>query len=258
MMKTIWIAVASLCLGVSAGAQVAQQQAPLTTETARRLEELERAVETLSQQIGGLGNLLSASLPPLPVEDVEPFELSIGMSPIKGIETAKIALVEFSDFQCPFCGQNFRTAYPRLSKSFIDAGRIQYVFKHLPLEEIHPLARGAAEAAECAREQRGFWEMHDHMFRNQQALSRADLVKHSDALKFDSSLFGTCLKSEKPRLIVQRDIDEAKRLGLSGTPTFLLGEVTGKGTVLVRKKIVGSQSFEVFRFALDALLATAN
>jgi protein-disulfide isomerase len=240
----------------TARAQGGVEQTSPSTDVGARIEKLEGAVRALGRQFGELSTLLKASLPPLPIEDVEPFELPISRSASRGKETARIAVVEFSDFQCPFCRQNFQNAYPKLVRSYVDSGQLRYVFKNLPLDPIHPLARDAAAAAECARGQGKFWEMHDRLFENQEKLSRSDLVFHAGSIALDKSQFEACLGESDRRAYIQQDVDEATKLGLVATPSFLVGEITQRGTLMVRKKIAGAQPFDVFRVAIEALLSS--
>src|ERR1051325_6412299 len=93
-----------------------------------------------------------------------------------------VAIVEVSDFQCPYCGTYARESWPSVKRDLVDAGRVRYVSMHFPLEQIHPLANGAAEAAECAARAGRFWEMHDRLFHAANALSRADLVQHAQVV----------------------------------------------------------------------------
>ena len=96
-----------------------------------------------------------------------PEKISIAQRPSRGNDVARVVVVEFSDYQCPFCALFFRQTLPQLDQDFIKTGKIKYVFNNVPLDQIHPTAFKAAEAAECARDQGKFWEMHDQIFTNQ-------------------------------------------------------------------------------------------
>ncbi len=99
---------------------------------------------------------------PGPVQDV-----AVGHLPVRGNKNASVTVIEFSDFQCPFCEQFYKTTYPQLKKEYIDTGKIAFYYRHFPLTNIHPLAVPAANASECANEQGKFWEYHDLLFQNQ-------------------------------------------------------------------------------------------
>ncbi|MEK7165603.1 MAG: thioredoxin domain-containing protein, partial [Patescibacteria group bacterium] len=105
-------------------------------------------------------------------------DIDVAKIPALGKEGAKVAVVEYTDYQCPFCGQLFTNAFPQIKKDYIDTGKIRYYVKDFPLTQIHPMAQKAAEAANCATEQNKFWEYHDYIFANQTALTIDALKKY--------------------------------------------------------------------------------
>jgi protein-disulfide isomerase len=166
-----------------------------------------------------------------------------------------VALIEFSDFQCPFCGQYTRETYGNLQRDFVDTGRVEYVFRHFPIEAAHPLAFKAAEAAECALEQGKFWEMHDRLFADQMALSGEDLIAHANRIALSESQFTTCLNGSGARK-VKEDQAEGIRLGVTSTPTFLIGEIRPDGrTIRLARRIRGARPYETFRAELESMIA---
>lgn len=133
---------------------------------------------------------------------------------------------------------------------------MQYVFKDFPLEQLHPQAFRAAEAAHCAGEQGRFWEMHDRLFANQAALSAGDFRRLAEELRLDLSRFQACLESGRYAARIRRDLAEGNRLGITGTPTFLLGITPSSGSsVRVLKIIRGAKSFSDFQQAIEEVLA---
>jgi len=146
--------------------------------------------------------------------------------PAVGPADAPVTLIEFSDFQCPFCSRALpvikalRDRYPT---------QLRVVYKHLPLESIHPRARAAAEAAVCAEEQGRFWEFHDQVFANASALSDDDLRGHASKVGLDLAAFETCRASTKGAERVEADMAEAKAAGVTGTPAFVLNGVLLRG-----------------------------
>jgi len=191
----------------------------------------------------------------LPLEDISHQNLHTGMadSTVLTRGSAKVALVEFSDFECPFCGKYTRETRATLQRDFVDTGKVAYVFRNFPLENIHHSALKAAEAAECARRQGRFWQMHDLLFGNQKALAEADLLSNGLALQLDETVFRACL-NDKATATIQGDEKEGTRLGVSSTPTFFLGTIESGGTILLRSKIRGAQPYEIFKKAiLDVL-----
>lgn len=135
-------------------------------------------------------------------------------------------------------------------------GKVQYVFKDFPLESIHPQAFRAAEAAHCAGEQGKFWEMHGRLFADQAALSAGDFRRLAEGLRLDLSRFQACLESGRYAARIRRDLAEGSRIGVTGTPTFLLGFTPPSGsTMRVVKIIRGAKSFSEFQQAIEELLA---
>jgi protein-disulfide isomerase len=166
-------------------------------------------------------------------------------NPAKGPADAPVTVIEFSDFECPFCARvnptlaKLQEAYP---------GKVRIVFRDLPLLNIHKNAGHAAEAAHCANDQGKFWEMHDRMFANQKKLSPAELKEHAAAIGLEASAFNQCLDSGKYTAEWRRDADEASRLGLSGTPAFFING----------RLLTGAQPFENFAQIVEEELAAAG
>jgi protein-disulfide isomerase len=177
-------------------------------------------------------------------------------APVKGNKNAKLTLVEFSEFQCPFCGRHVRETYPQLDKEYIQTGKVKYVFRDLPLESIHKNAFKAAEASHCAGEQNKYWEMHDRLFANQQSLEPAMLTAHAQAVGVDSKKFQACLDSGKYAAQIRKDIAEANKLGITGTPTTVIGLTQPNDPkIKILRVIRGAQGYNAFKGAFDELLA---
>jgi protein-disulfide isomerase len=141
---------------------------------------------------------------------------------VKGNPKARVVIVEFSDFQCPYCGQVEATLKSVLAKH---EGTVALAFRDMPISQIHPFAQGAAEAARCAGEQGKFWEYHDLLFADQGALDRSGLIAKAAKLQLDPQQFETCISSEKYKSQVQQDNQEGMRAGVSGTPGFFINGV---------------------------------
>lgn len=217
----------------------------------KAIRESQQAIQKELQEIRKLVNqpraVAADTLPKDPV--------NISKDPLKGDRNAKVALIEYSDYQCGFCSRFVKDTYPQLDTEYIKTGKVQYVFRDLPLD-FHKQAFKAAEAAHCAGEQGKFWEMHDHLFSNQKALTPEDLTKHAGTLGLSTSSFQTCLESGRFAADIRKDMTEASSSGATGTPTFLLGTINRDGTVKVTKKLVGAKSYAEFKTAIDSLLAT--
>ena len=137
---------------------------------------------------------------------------------VRGPHEAPVTLVEYGDFECPYCGQ----AEPIVRDLLADFGDIRYVWRHLPLTDVHPRALQAAEAAEAASEQGAFWEMHDLLFRHQDDLRLPDLIRYAEELELDVERFTLDLKDRANAPRVAADIESADLSSVSGTPTFFV------------------------------------
>ena len=182
--------------------------------------------------------------------------VSIDGAPFKGDKNAKLTLVEFSEFQCPFCGRHVRDTYPQLDKEYIQTGKVKYVFRDLPLESLHKNAFKAAEASHCAAEQNKYWEMHDRLFANQNSLEPAMLTAHAQAVGLDTKKFQGCLDSGKYAAQIRKDIADANKIGITGTPTTVIGMTQPNDPkIKVLRVIRGAQGFSSFKGVFDELLA---
>jgi len=164
--------------------------------------------------------------------------------PSKGPTDAPIELIEFSDFQCPFC-QRANPTVDQVLKTY--GNKIHFVYRHYPLPN-HPNARPAAEAASCAGDQGRFWEYHDQLFANGSRLTDADLKQHAVTAGLDASKFNACLDSHKFKGEVDKDVAEGNQAGVSGTPAFFING----------RALEGAQPFEAFKRVIDEELAAKN
>jgi len=141
-----------------------------------------------------------------------------GRDHVRGPEQALVTVVEYGDFECPYCGR----AEPVVRELLRDFGDVRYVWRHLPLHDVHPNAQRAAEAAEAAAAQGAFWQMHDRLLEHQQALGPAELVPHAAAVGIDVELFVNALKLHTGAPHIAEDVDGADLSRVSGTPTFFV------------------------------------
>ena len=161
--------------------------------------------------------------------------------PSKGPATAPVEMIEFSDFQCPFC----ESAFPTVNQVLSTYGdRIHFVYRHFPLS-IHPRARPAAEAAQCAAEQGKFWQFHDKLFGDQSRLGDEDFKQDAAQLALDTGQFNACFDSRKYRAEIDKDIEAGTEAGVSGTPAFYING----------RMLSGAQPFDAFKRVIDEELA---
>jgi len=182
--------------------------------------------------------------------------LDLGGAPSKGDAGARLVLVEYSDYQCPFCSRYVRDTLPLIERDYIKTGKIKYVFRDFPLESIHPNALVASEAAACAGEQGKYWEMHDRLFGNQGALAAADMAAHARAVGVNQPNFQQCLAGGRHKEPIRKGMAEAISLGVSGTPTFFIGLASPDSSkVKVLRVLKGAGSYVNFKEVLDGALA---
>lgn len=148
--------------------------------------------------------------------------------PSSGSPNAKIHIVEFSDFQCPFCRQSF----PVVRKLMLEYGdQIYFVFRDFPISDLHPQAQKAAEAGECAHEQGKFWPMHDKIFQNQENITVSDLKNYAIQIGLDTTKFNQCLDTSKYASEVRSDLVDGALAGVTSTPTFFINGSMVEGTI---------------------------
>jgi protein-disulfide isomerase len=180
-----------------------------------------------------------------PAAPTEPVDVDASGQPARGPEDAPVTMVEFVDFECPFCGSFARETLPRIEREYGD--RIRYVSMNFPLQ-IHEHAEHAARAAECAFAQDRYWEYHAELFDNQDSLAPPDLSERAERVGLDTDAFEACMRSNETRQLVAEDADAGRDYGVSATPTFFIN-----GTPLN-----GAQPYGQFKAALDAALDEAG
>jgi protein-disulfide isomerase len=230
------------------------QQAQTPTDLKKDIEAISQAVQGIQKDLEDIKTLLR-SRPPAPGAPAAPnFELDIANRPFKGEATAKLVMVEFSDYECPFCSRYVRDTLPQLEKEYIETGKLKSVFLDFPLEAIHKNAFKAAEAARCAGEQGKYWEMHDQLFANQKTLSA--WTDHAQAVDLDVARFESCLSSGKFAPDIRKDLTTGQGAGITGTPGFFLAVADPASTKVKTVRVVkGAQPYAAFKAQIDGLLA---
>jgi len=160
-----------------------------------------------------------------------------------GSKDAPLTIVEYTDYQCPFCQRFHITAYPEIKKNYIDTGKARFYSKDLPLD-FHPNAMRAAQAAHCAGEQGKFWELRDVMGANPDKLDMGHILGFASDLKLDTLKMQDCINADKYKARVEKDVAEAMRIGASGTPAFIVGKSSGNG--VDGELVVGALPFYMF------------
>ncbi len=179
-----------------------------------------------------------ATVTPTPTPNTD---FNIANAATKGSPDAPVTIVEFSDFQCPFCQRYFKQTYAKIMENYVDTGKVYYVFKNFPLTSIHPQAVGAANAAACAGDQGSFWPMHDLLFEHQDQWAGNNkanevFMSFADQIGLDKDVFQSCLENEQFSDVIFADLQEGVAAGVTGTPAFFING----------KLLSGAQPYEAF------------
>jgi len=176
-------------------------------------------------------------------QQVVRYDVPTDGDPALGPANAAITIIEFSDYECPYCQRWHAEVFERLMNTYAD--QVRLVYRDFPLTSIHPNAFAAAEAANCANEQGGFWNFHDRLFSMELGLSSQAYQQYARQLGLDEEAFKECLDSGRYQEEVQSDFDYAAELGVRSTPTFFINGIA----------VVGAQPYEVFQQIIDKELA---
>jgi len=213
-------------------------------------EDLDKALSKLELK------LLQNQLPTKQAAD--PVKISADNDPIIGDSNAPITIIEFSDFQCPFCARFNAQTLPVILDEYIEQGKVKLVFRDFPIQSIHPNALPASVAAECANDQSKFKEMHDMLFEKQNEWNKKETTEalslfsqYASNMKLDMEVFDSCLTSGKHIDEIKKDLEDGRDYGVTGTPGFFVGN-DQIGFV----ELKGAQPFESFKKVIDAQLDT--
>lgn len=185
--------------------------------------------------------------------------INLSGAAVRGNPRARVVIMEFSDYECPFCGLYASQVLPRINREYVDTGKVRYSFHDAPGYSIHPLAAKAAEAARCAGEQGKYWEMHDRLYVDQNSLQPPQLASHALALNLDPSLFEVCMNTSRYESAVREDRKRGIDAGLRATPSFFIGtSEPGETTMTIVSVIRGSVSYETLQSAIEKQLAVTD
>jgi protein-disulfide isomerase len=245
---------------LSLGPEIPPANGELEQGSSSELGALKDELERIKTTLEGIQKELALIRQSLPQRLSQPtpaaggmVKVSISGNPMLGSKAAPVTLIEFSDYQCPFCRKFFETTLPALKTEYIDTGKVRYVFRDFPIDRGHPQARKAAEASHCAGEQGKHWEMHELLFHNQKALQVEHLKAYARPLSLDASAFDACLEQGNYAAEVQKDVEEGTAAGVQGTPGFFLGKTQPDDTIQ-GITIRGAQPITAFRQAIERLL----
>jgi protein-disulfide isomerase len=232
-------------------------QSPKETEALRKeIEALKASQAQMQKSLEEVRDFLKAATggrfggPSIVGASVE-----ITGAPANGPATASVTLVEISDYHCPFCRRHFQQTQPRLYSEYVNPGKVRHVFLHYPIEQLHPDAYRSHEAALCAGEQQKFWQLHSKLFETP-LRTIEQLVPVGESVGIDGAALRACLESGRHAQEVKDSVERIRKLGINGTPAFLIGRTPAPGTSFKAVKFVeGAQPYDVFKTAIEEVLA---
>jgi len=225
-------------------------------DTRRELARVEDDLAIVKSQLAEVLRLLNRAPAAPRTIATGPVRASIGGAPMRGLADAPVTIVEFSDYQCPFCQRFVATTLRALISEYVDSGKVRYVVRDYPLDQLHPNARKAAEAAHCAGDEGKYWEMHDVLFASAGALAPEDLIGYARTVGLDTARFNECLASGRHATDVQQGIADGAASGVQGTPSFVIGR-TRAGDDVEGTPIHGAQPIETFRRVINQALQSS-
>jgi protein-disulfide isomerase len=224
-----------------------------TTEDIRvlrdQVKKLADGQEELRKELQSVKEILSSSQS----SNVAGVKINVAGHKFDGYKNAKVTVVEFLDYQCPYCVDHLTDVQPEITSQYIRTGKVKFVLRDFP---IHPGASKAAEVTYCAGDQGQYWPMHDRLMKNPDGQDRVHFLQDARDLGLDIKLFIECLDRDKYSQRVQEDKSEGKKLGVRGTPTFFIGLTSEDGqSVTSAQRLDGTVPFSDFKKIIDQLLA---
>jgi protein-disulfide isomerase len=255
-MKTLFrytpLAALALMLLPPASAQVAPGQVGANQDTGISRQQADQILNELRQIRQLLEKQDRGAAPSQPAPKVTRATLNLDGVAMLGSKDAPLTIVEYTDYQCPFCQRFHVTSFNDLKKNYIETGKVRFYSRDLPLD-FHPNAMRGAMAARCAADQGQFWKLRDIMGANPDKLDMDHIVGFATDLKMDPKTFRACVESEKYKNAIQTDVLEAMKVGAQGTPTFVIGKSTANG--VEGDVMEGAMPFPMFEQKLKELQA---
>lgn len=244
--------VMALTLIFSAQGVFADENGDLKNE----IEALKKGQSQMQKDLAEIKKLIKA-IPSRPARKArapfKPQDLTVEGAPFLGSADAPVTIVEFTDYQCPFCKRHTKNTMGKLVKEYVDSGKVKYILREFPLVSIHPQAHKLSQAALCAGDQGKYWEMHDRFFDVRKA-SPKTIDADAEALGLDMATFKECYDSEKYKKTVDKDIADGSKMGVRGTPSFFFGKTEGATKIRATAMLRGAQGFPQFKVEIEKLL----
>jgi len=239
-------------IGIVLGAWAVSELMSMKTEIALQNKDIATVLEDLKEL---KSRPVQAARPGEAPTQPQNVKVSIDDDPIKGDKDAPVTIIEFSDYQCPFCKRFYDNTLGQIDEEYIKTGKVRLVFRDYPLG-FHPKAMPAAIAANCAGEQGKYWELHDFFFENPDKLDISTVIASTEELGLDKGKFEKCV-NEKNEAEVNKDFQAGQQYGVRGTPSFFIGK-TGDGKEMMGIYVRGAQPFNVFKNHIDKLLSDSD
>ncbi len=240
---------------------------PIEQNPADELAALKREVQALKEQqvqmqreLQAIKVFLQAAMQPKQAQEPEVPGLVGALIPTEGepsmgSPTARVTIMEVSDYHCPFCKRHTQQTFPQMNAEYVKTGKARYIFVDYPIAQLHPQAARAHEAAACAGEQGKFWEMHTSLFSSPPAKDDTALAAQAQSAGLDSSKFNSCLASGRNAAGIKTSIARMEQLGISGTPMTVIGLTPAPGRPMkVVKYVYGARPYADFKAAIEALI----
>jgi len=259
---------ACLCMAAATAQQSTQQQQGEDPASLKNdIQQLKAQQQQILDRLDELKKLLNSRGSNAQSALKVPDTMSVNGELFRGEATAPVAIIEYAYIECPFCRHFERDIYPQVFDDYIKAGKARLYYRDMPLP-FHEHAVAAARAAHCAGEQGKFWEMHDSLFIDKipipgpngrsSGLTTSDIDERATKLGLDTAKLDACMASTRFADVIKRSSEEAAKMNIEGTPTFLIGTIGPNGNVVsVKKTIIGAQPFGAFKVVIDPLLAPA-
>jgi protein-disulfide isomerase len=245
-MRTIVMLPAVVLLACSQPSAQSQQQ---------EVEALRKEVESLKKDVAEIREFLKiitkGQFGATPIEDKT---IDLNGAPVNGQPSAKVTLVEISDYHCPFCRRHFQQTQPQIYSDFVNTGKVRHVFIHYPIDQLHPDAFRSHEAASCAQEQGKFWQLHAKLFETP-VKTTDQIVAAAQTAGLDTNALKACMASGKYSSAIRDSVSRMQELGADSTPLFLIGMTPADGQPMkIIKVIKGAYPYEKFKTDLNSVL----
>ena len=229
-------------------------------ELKKEVQTLKEGQDTMKNDLAEIKKLLKsgAAAPKAPAaKPFEPRDVMITGAAVMGEANARVTLIEYSDYQCPYCSRHSKQTMPEIIKNYVNEGKVKFLMREFPIPSLHPRATAASEAALCAGNQGKYWEMSDALFSNQRKLSDEDLLGYASEIGLDTDEFNSCFAQKEYAEQINKDVQEGQQMGVRGTPSFVLGltDPADSNKIKVTKFVRGARDYATFSKEIEELLA---